>query len=406
MTGAEREVGTGSSYADAAEQNPRAASFFCEPDITMIPPTFINTYEQFEAMCARWLTLDAIGLDTEFERTRTYYSRPALLQIFDGDAICLIDPLSIDDFSPLAEVLQRPGIIKVMHASEGDNEILEQLSGIEPRPIFDTQLAAAFAGYGYSLGYRALVKLLLELDLAKQETRSDWLRRPLSEAQIAYAALDVAHLLPMYERLQRELAELGRGGWLREETERLQQRRATDRDPCRAYLRIRHTRRMGPSQLALLRELAAWRETEARERNLPRQMIVKDASLVAIAESAPASAAQLSDIPELSENALRRYAQALLAAVGRAESHQPPPRPSPVMERRCLPWLKALKRLVGRTAEHLNMPAPLLVQTRTLEALVSGRAHGEQAIPEELRGWREEVIGTALMTELRRLAGA
>jgi len=369
-------------------------------------PIFIQNHEQLKNACARWQCVQSIGLDTEFERTRTYYSRPALVQIFDGEQVSLIDPLTIDDFAPLAELLQCRDVTKIMHASEGDNEVLEQLTGVEPQPIFDTQIAAAFAGHGYSLGYRKLTKLLLGEELAKDETRSDWLRRPLSDAQIAYAGLDVIHLPAMYRQLQRELAELGRDGWLREEICRVQKRRAADRDPRRAYLRIRQTRRLVSAELATLRELAAWRETEARDRDLPRQMIVKDRSLVAIAMTAPVSVEALADIPELSANAIKRYANSLLEAVTKSDASDSPPTPDPGLERRYGPWLKSLKRLVNQTADSLNIPAPLLAQSRTLESLVAAGAAGKHDLPEELQGWRETVIGTALTSELRRMANA
>jgi ribonuclease D len=369
-------------------------------------PIFIQNHEQLKNACARWQCVESIGLDTEFERTRTYYSRPALVQIFDGEQVSLIDPLTIDDFAPLAELLQCRDVTKIMHASEGDNEVLEQLTSVEPQPIFDTQIAAAFAGHGYSLGYRKLTKLLLGEELAKDETRSDWLRRPLSDAQIAYAGLDVVHLPAMYRQLQRELAELGRDAWLREEICRVQKRRAADRDPRRAYLRIRQTRRLVSAELATLRELAAWRETEARDRDLPRQMIVKDRSLVAIAMTAPASVEALADIPELSANAIKRYANPLLGAVAHTDASDPPPTPEPGLERRYGPWLKSLKRLVNQTADSLNIPAPLLAQSRTLESLVAAGAAGKHDLPEELQGWRETVIGTALTAELRRMANA
>jgi len=369
-------------------------------------PISIENQGQLRDACQRWIGLDAIGLDTEFERTRTYYSRPALIQVFDDEHVSLIDPLAIDDFVPLAELLRCPDVMKVMHASEGDIEVLEQLTGVTPQPIFDTQIAAAFTGLGYSLGYRKLVQMLLGEELAKGETRSDWLKRPLSDAQIAYAALDVVHLLPMYRQLQRELVDLGRDAWLREEIDRVQKRRTADRDPRRAYLRFRQSRRLAPAELATLRELAAWREMEARDRDLPRQRIAKDESLLAIATTPPANAEELADIPEFSANAVKRYAQSLLGVIEQAHADDTPPAPIPAMERRHAPWLKTLKDLVKRKADSLNLPAPLLTQARTLESLVVAAAAGRHEIPDELRGWREAVIGAALISELRRMADA
>jgi len=374
--------------------------------LPMTDPTFVDTNAQLEAACKRWMSLDTVGLDTEFERTRTYYSRPALVQIFDDEHVSLIDPLAIDDFEPLAALLSSPDVTKVMHAAEGDMEVLEQLTDIVPVRVFDTQLAAAFTGHGFSLGYRNLTQMLLGEELSKGETRSDWLKRPLSDAQIAYAALDVLHLLRMYEQLRSELCTLGRAGWLDEEMERVQRRRDADRDPRRAYLRIRQGRRLEGGALRALRDLAAWREHEARNRDLPRQMVVRDVSLVAMASARPDSAAQFADIPEFSDKAARRYSDALIEILeqARADDGEAPIVPEPTIERRHAIWLKSLKEVLQSRAATLGVPAPLLAQTRTLEALVATAAAGNDALPEELRGWRGPAIGDQLRAALEGIA--
>jgi ribonuclease D len=368
-------------------------------------PTFIENDGQLDGACERWMVLDAVGLDTEFERTRTYYSRPALVQIFDGERVALIDPLRIDDFGPLADLLQRTDVMKVMHAAEGDIEVLEQLTGVVPKPVFDTQVAAAFTGHGYSLGYRKLTQMLLGVELSKDETRSDWLKRPLSDAQIAYAALDVVHLLPMYELLRRALDDLGRSAWLREEICRAQRRREADRDPRRAYQRIRAARRLDVDGLCALRELAAWREREARSRDLPRQMILKDSDLLSIASALPSDAGELAELTELPESALSRYSSALVdvLASARTAAAESPPAPEPAFERRYIPRLKALKEALLERAHALGMPAPMLAQSRTLESLIQAAAAGDAELPEELRGWRQSVIGEPLRAALEAM---
>lgn len=370
----------------------------------MTTPVFVSTDQALATACAAWRTHHAIGLDTEFERTRTYYSRPALVQICAGRQVTLVDPLAIEDFSPLAALLGERGVVKIMHAAEGDSEVLEQLAGVVPEPVFDTQLAAAFTGHGFSIGYRGLVERLLDVRLAKDETRSDWLRRPLSDAQIAYATQDVLHLLPMHRRLRDALETLGRAGWLAEETERLRARRAAETEPGRAYLRIRQARRLDGGALAALRGLAAWRENEARVRDLPRQMVVTDDALVAIASAGPGSADALAGLGVLSGKALARHGEAVVDAVAVARGQDPPPS-APAMERRHGPWLKALKEVLRRRAAELDVPAPLLAQTRTLEQLVAEAAAGRPELPEALSGWREEAVGRELMAALRRLAG-
>lgn len=368
-------------------------------------PIFIEHRGQLEGACRHWMALDAIGLDTEFERSRTYYSRPALVQICDGVRVALIDPLELEDFEPLGELLQCADVSKVMHAAEGDVEVLEQLTGVVPSPVFDTQIAAAFTGHGYSLGYRKLTQMLLGEELAKDETRSDWLKRPLSDAQIAYAALDVVHLLPMYRLLQGALVELGRDEWLHEEIRRLQKRRDADRDPRRAYQRVRGAGRLQAQGLRTLRELAAWRELEARDRDLPRQMILADATLLALASALPADEDALAAVPELSDAALSRYASALLdrMAMARTATADAVPAMQPSIERRLAPRLKAMKEMVRERAEALGIPAPLLAQSRVLESLVQTVAAGQAELPEELRGWRETLIGAPLIRALQAM---
>ena len=371
-------------------------------------PTFIETTEQLDNACQRWASLDAIALDTEFERTRTYYSRPALVQVCDGDRTFLIDPLAVDDFEPLAILLRSDRVTKVMHACEGDNEVLELITGALTSTVFDTQMAAAFSGYGYSLGYRNLVQSLLGVELSKQETRSNWLGRPLSDAQIAYAVLDVIHLLPMYRRLVAELANLGREGWLGEETERMQARRLADRDPHRAYLRVPQGRSLAGQELGILRALAAWREQEARRRDRPRQMIVTDAELVALARAKPGDGARLGQVTGVSASTVRRYGNELLSVIGEAgpiPGDDPEPRKRDLTRRRER-WLKRLKSVVRRRADELNMPETLLVQTRTLEQLVRRAEASHGQLPEQLQGWRAAVIGEPLMSALAALAAA
>lgn len=372
----------------------------------MIDPIFIDNDSDLVRICQRWRECEAIGVDTEFERTRTYYSRPALVQIFDGEHAVLVDPLAVQNFAPLAQVLEGERPHKVMHAAEGDIEVLEQLTGVVPSPLFDTQIAAALAGHGFSLGYRKLTHLLVGIELAKDETRSDWLKRPLAEAQVAYAISDVLHLLPLYHRLRHDLAELGRRSWFDEETERLERRRRTDRDPQRAYLRVRAPGNLEPEQLCALRELAAWREHEARTRDVPRRAILDDSHLLRLASARPSDAAALAARSDLPRKVLTRYADSIVDALARARdaAAQPPPTQRPVLERRYASWLKSLKAVVREQAAALGLPEPVLAQSRTLEAMVQAAAENRAELPEELSGWRRSIVGEPLMATLEALA--
>ena len=372
----------------------------------MSDPIFIDNDSDLAHACAIWSECPIIGVDTEFERTRTYYARPALVQIFDGRRASLIDPLAVEDFTPLARVLARAETLKVMHAAEGDVEVLEQLTGVVPRPLFDTQIAAALAGHGFSLGYRKLTGMLEGVELAKGETRSNWLKRPLAEAQVAYAVLDVLHLLSLCRRLRSDLAELGRDAWLDEESARLEHRRRMDRDPRRAYLRIRAPGNFEVEQLSALRELAAWREREARARDVPRRTVLDDSCLLRIASALPPDTAALATHTELPQKVLTRYGDAIVDAVAgaRAAAEQSPPLQRPLLERRHGAWLKTLKEVVREQAAALGLAEPVLAQSRTLEAMVQAAVENRAQLPEELRGWRRAVIGEPLMTTLEALA--
>ena len=259
------------------------------------------------AACERWSAAGVIGVDTEFVRERTYHPRPGLIQVADNDGVALVDPLGISDFGPLKGLLADPSVVKLMHACDEDLEVLELLTGVTPRNVFDTQLAGAFAGYGFSLGYRSLVEVLLDEVLDKGETRSDWLRRPLSAAQLRYAALDVVYLLPIHKRLSREMAALGRTAWFEEELEHRRRARAADKQPEAAYCRVRRRQALAPAHHAVLRALSQWRETEAMARDIPRKHLLTDEVLITLASAPSVDAASLENVRGLSQRAGLRY---------------------------------------------------------------------------------------------------
>ena len=352
--------------------------------------------------CARWSSAAVIGVDTEFFRERTYYPRQALVQVADADGIVLVDPLGMDDLSPLADVFTAPGIVKVMHACSEDLEVLELLTGSEPHNVFDSQLAGAFAGHGFSLGYRSLVETLFGATLDKDATRSDWLRRPLSPAQLRYAALDVAYLLPVHERLYGALASLGRLDWFGEEFAHRLNARGNDKRPDSAFLKVPGRERLAPRDHAVLRALAEWREREAMRRDIPRRHVLPDAALVDIAASRPASGDALASLDSVSPRAAKRYAKAVFDCISTASENPPGDADTPVDLQPHAGTIKRLKRTVKNQAMVLDLPPELLAHRRALEALLRGvLAGGEANVPPEFRGWRSEVITHALLETIR-----
>jgi len=251
------------------------------------------------AAARHWLAAPALALDTEFVRERTFFPRLGLVQVADGEAIYLLDPLAVRDLSPLVDVFHAAGTLKVLHSASEDVEVFHRAVGAVPAPLFDTQVAAGLAGIGTSLGYQRLVAALLAIELPKGETRTDWLARPLSPAQVWYAAEDVACLLPLYERLRRELADLGRLDWALADSAALLDTSRLDGDPELAYRRLRGAGRCNRRQLGVVRALAAWRDREARRRDLPRGFLLRDEALLTLATRQPATIEELRRIPGL-----------------------------------------------------------------------------------------------------------
>ena len=378
----------------------RSGSLACHivsPSTAEVAPSLITSDADLAIACGRWSAARVIGVDTEFLRERTYYPIPALILVNDGDSVALVDPLKISDFAPLAAVLADRSIVKLMHACSEDMEVLERLTGATPRGVLDTQLAGAFAGHGYSLGYRSLVKALMDVVLDKGETRSNWLGRPLSPAQLRYAALDVVYLLPMHRRLSRELAALGRTAWLEEELEHQRRARTEDKQPGAAYLKIRRRGALSPGHHAVLRGLSQWRETEAMARDIPRRHLLRDEVLIALAKAPASDAAALRHIQGLSERAAARYGEAITACIETARRQGPTDSDSHVDLRPHAGTLERLGRIARRAADTLELPPELVANRRGREALLISVLENGGDIPREFQGWRFDVVTTSLL---------
>ena len=364
---------------------------------------YVDAPGALHAACEACAGAPAVALDTEFERTSTYHPRPALLQLADRDATWLLDPLALDDLAPLAALFERSAPLIVMHSAQEDLEVLAIATGRQPKSLFDTQLAAALAGMGPGLGYHALVRELLGVELAKDQTRSDWMRRPLSAAQLRYAVDDVAHLLTLHERLHERLHALERMPWLDEETARVLRRGATDDAASRVYERLAPRAGDDAAARGRLEALCAWRESAARDLDRPRRHVLDDDLLVALARTAPTRRETLESMPEWRDRRARRHAdpRALLDALREAAAAAPAAAPVPDLapHRQAL---NSMRRAVADAARELAIDPSVLAPRRLLEkALVQVRVLGEPRLPEELRGWRARYLEEALMKCLR-----
>jgi ribonuclease D len=341
---------------------------------------------------------DAVIVDTEFMRRNTFFPEVAVVQLCfsgggaDGTA-WLVDPLCIDNPEPLARLLADPAVTKVLHSASEDLEVFQNWLGVLPRPLFDTQKAAALAGMEFGMGYRALVLELCEEDLPKGETRSDWLQRPLTESQCHYAAQDVIWLLSVYRLLEQRLAELGRIEWVLEDGEAATRSLATASPDY--YRRIKNAWKLSSRQLAVLMAVCQWREQTARVKNKPRSWIIDDNACLQLALEQPLSVQQLRSEVEMPPQALRRYGDALVEIVnqqqGLGESELPPRLPPPLnaAQRK---QLKALKDKAATIAGDLGVPPQILLASKDFETLLRSDGADAATEPGYWSGWRQQLV--------------
>jgi ribonuclease D len=350
--------------------------------------------------CASWRSLPFVAVDTEFMRVDTFYPIAGLLQVSEGKRAYLIDPLLIGDWSPFAELLQDPDVVKVLHACSEDLEVFLRLTGSLPSPLFDTQLAAGYLNLGFSMGYSRLVQAVLNIELPKGETRSDWLQRPLSVTQVSYAAEDVLHLAEVYLQLQEQLSA-DKYRWVLEDGAELVANLGRELDPELAYREAKLAWKLSPQQLAVLKVLCAWRERQARARNQPRNRIIREHSLWPMARTQPDNLVALARIEDMHPKTVRQDGELILQMIRQAATSPaadwPAALPEPLpLEASSL--LKKLRAIGQREGERLNIAPELMLRKKTLEALLkSGYPKGPYQLPDSLRGWRRELMGQALL---------
>lgn len=351
----------------------------------------------------QWCALPYVAMDTEFMRVDTFYPIAGLIQVGDGQQVWLIDPLLIQDWTPLAQLLAAPSVVKVLHACSEDLEVFQRLTATLPTPLFDTQLAAAYLNLGFSLGYSKLVNQILGLELPKGETRSDWLRRPLSETQVRYAAEDVQHLAELYLALSVRLPDEKRA-WLLEDGVELVCQLSREVDPQKLYEDVKQAWRLRPQQLAVLRTLTAWREQQARTRNQPRNRILRENTLWALARYQPKDLGALGRLEDMHPKTIRQDGTQLLALIQEAQAQpceawpEMLPEPLPIEASEVL---KKLKAVAQAEATRLDIAPELAAKRKMLEALVkTGYPQGHYQLPDALKGWRRDQIGAALLAAL------
>ena len=356
----------------------------------------ITTTKELSALVSRLSAHDFVAVDTEFMRENTYWPDLCLLQVANNEEAAAIDPKADGiDLAPLLDLLvDNHDVLKVFHAGGQDLEIIHNLTGKVPNPLFDTQIAAMALGYGEQVGYSNLVESVLGHTLDKGARFTDWSRRPLDKRQIDYAIADVTHLAEIFPRLVKKLIKTGRGAWLDEEMERLADPSSFAFEPEDAWKRLKLPSR-NPAVLGRLKALAAWRETEARSKNLPRGRIVKDDTLNELAAHPPKTQEDLGKVRGLSSGWRSNDIGArLVAALATAEpmpaEELPKREPSrPGLTKDAVLVSDLLKLLLKIRSKEAGVAAKLIARSDELEALAAGVRDGLNI----LSGWRFEEFG-------------
>jgi len=373
----------------------------------------VTDNQTFQQLCQQWKSASFLAIDTEFIRTSTFYPHVGLIQINDGADNTLVDPLTINDWELFCDLLQDKDIVKIMHSCSEDLQVFMASMQVLPEPVFDTQIAAGLLNEGFGCSYQTLVKNILDIDLPKGETRSDWLQRPLSENQCHYAVLDVACLPAIYQHQKSALEESGRLEWLEEECELLitQYSEELDDDYSDYYLNFKGAWQLKSEELAVLQLLAQWRELRSRKRDKPRNWIVKDKQLLEIARLRPGSLDDLKQIDDLGRHFLHHEGNEVLRVVKQASEISTDllpillPKPLEGNEKQ---QLKKGQQFAEQKALELGLPMEMLIRKRWLISLLQNMRNLSQEglerhsdavefLPVELAGWRKPMLIPELM---------
>jgi len=356
---------------------------------------WIDRCEELPPLARTLESHPSVGVDTEFLRERTFFPKLCLLQLAAGNEVWCVDTLRVGGLEPLVPALTAAASRKVMHSARQDLEALYLCVRRVVSPVFDTQIAAGCIGLKPQMGYADLVKTLLDVTLPKGQTRTDWSKRPLTRAQLEYAADDVLYLAELAHLLRERLRALGREEWVLQDCLALEDARLYEPDPKQAWKRLRGLSQLPPGPRSRARALAVWREKMARERDLPRGWIISDAALFKLAELNPATRAALGTVPSLPANlsdaitdslleALREGAGQLAADCLPAEGSRPTPEQKALIERLCC--------LVDARAAELGVSAEILAPRGEIKAFAMGERNSQS-----LSGWRRKEIGEKLL---------
>jgi ribonuclease D len=354
-------------------------------------PILLESAAQLADAANQWESSEMLGIDTEFVRERTYRADLGLVQISNGRTAWLVDPRAVGSLEPLAQLMANTAITKILHSSSEDLEVLMYALGQLPEPLVDTQIASAMLGQPLQMAYQHAVKWLFDVSIDKDQTRSNWCRRPLHSRQLRYAAMDVVLLPMMLQKIRPQLEEAGRWEWLVEDVARMKRNSLTPVEPEKAYLRFPGIGRMDSNALKALQALAAWREKTAKMKNRARGFVISDSGLMQLARLRPSSEKEIREIEEIHPGALHRYQTQLLQLITDSQFSTATVENIEKLSNTQHQQLKAMRRSVSESAQELGIDPALLASRRELEKLIRAAATGQQ-IPERFLGWRKEII--------------
>jgi ribonuclease D len=364
--------------------------------------SLITTTDELDAACLRLARHPFVTVDTEFLRETTFWPILCVVQLASDDEALAIDALAEGlDLQPLLRLMADEDVVKVFHAARQDLEIFWKLAGVLPTPLFDTQVAAMVCGYGDQVSYSELVQSVCRVTIDKSSRFTDWARRPLAEAQIDYAIGDVTHLRDIYRALTARLKATGRQSWLEDEMKVLNSPATYEQHPERAWERYK-SRARKPRDLATLMELAAWRESEAQARDVPRSRVLKDDVLIELALAAPRTVEALGNLRAFPRGMERsRAGGEILAAIERGLARDPKTLPKLERERRnganVGATVELLKVLLRQVSDESGVAGKLIASVDDLEAIASN----DKADVAALSGWRRKLFGERAL-ELKR----
>jgi ribonuclease D len=364
---------------------------------------WIDSKHKLHQALAELDKMAVLAVDTEFIRTNTFYPEIALIQVSDGVSCWLIDVLAIHEIDELKSLFEDDTKTFIFHACAEDLEVLEHALNVRPKNIFDTQIAAGLVNLGYSLGYASLVKMLFSVELDKQQTRSNWLARPLSQKQLNYAADDVTYLHRMYDYLSVQLEQKKRTEWFYEEWSALRASVDGRKSSLDYYMRIKGAWTLSESSLKTLRRLCNWRESIAKQKNKPRGHIIKDSVLFDVAEVLPSRMDQLAEIEGLHPGMIKRFGRSLLEQVDLAKSDaRAKAIPQPLAKTE-LPILRAMRDNLIHMADKMGIPPELLFSKKELEHILRATREESSEWPAKyISGWRAPLVKPVLSAVLNQ----